>query len=108
MMQSVHALFMAILTFLGSLSQLIFTPNVIRIDFDHTVGEMKPVHCIGRMPEYEVDSEINRVFTEANMPSCRTHDIHATDIHNIFPDFSADVDDESAYRNGARACRDGK
>ena len=87
----------AIFTFFGSLSQLIFTPNVIRIDFDRTVGDIKPVHNIGRMPEYETDSAINKVFTDANMTSCRTHDIHATDIHNIFPDFSRDVHDESAY-----------
>ena len=87
----------AIFAFLTSLWQLIFTPNVIRIDFDHIVDEIRPVHNIGRMPEYEPGSEINRVFTEANMTSCRTHDIQATDIHNIFPDFSRDADDESAY-----------
>ncbi len=87
----------AIFTFFGSLFQWIFTPNVIRIDFDQTVGKIRPVHNIGRMPEYEVDSEINRYFTRANMTSCRTHDIHATDIHTIFPDFSKDVNDESSY-----------
>ena len=96
-MKKLLSIFTAILTFFGALSQLIFTPNVIRIDFDHTVGEIKPIHNIGRMPEYELNSEINKVFTDANMTSCRTHDIHATDIHNIFPDFSRDVDDESAY-----------
>ena len=36
-------------------------------------------------------------ITEANMTMCRTHDINCTDIHNIFPDFSADVNDESSY-----------
>lgn len=97
MLQKIIGFFTAILTFLTSLSQLVFTPNVIRIDFDSIVDEIRPVHNIGRMPEYEVNSEINRYFTEANMTSCRTHDIHATDIHNIFPDFSKDVNDESAY-----------
>ncbi|MBQ9553312.1 MAG: hypothetical protein IJU96_11220 [Clostridia bacterium] len=97
MLQRFSAVLMAILTFFTSLFQLIFTPNVIRIDFDQTVGEIRPVHNIGRMPEYELNSEINRYFTEANMTSCRTHDIHATDIHNIFPDFSKDVNDESSY-----------
>ena len=96
-MQRVISVLTAILVFFTSLFQLIFTPNVLRIDFDQTVGEIKPVHNIGRMPEYETNSEINRFFTEANMTSCRTHDIHATDIHNIFPDFDRDVNDESAY-----------
>lgn len=97
MFQKVISFLMAVLAFFTSLSQLIFTPNVIRIDFDHVVDEIRPVHNIGRMPEYEPDSEINRYFTEAHMTSCRTHDIQATDIHNIFPDFSKDVNDESAY-----------
>ncbi|MBQ7725720.1 MAG: hypothetical protein IJT66_01105, partial [Clostridia bacterium] len=97
MLQKIISFFTAILAFFTSVSQLIFTPNVIRIDFDSIVDEIRPVHNVGRMPEYETGSEVNRCFTEANMTSCRTHDIHATDIHNIFPDFSKDVDDESAY-----------
>ncbi len=87
----------AITAFLISLSQLIFSPNVIRINFDNVIDEIRPVHNIGRMPEYELDSEINKVFTDANMTACRTHDINITDIHNIFPDFSADVNDENSY-----------
>ena len=90
--------FSAILAFFISAAQMIFTPNVIRIDFDNVIDEIRPVHNIGRMPEYELDSEINKVFTEANMTSCRTHDINCTDIHRIFPDFSADVNDESSYK----------
>ena len=97
MWQKTVSFFTAIFTFISSLAQLIFTPNVIRVDFDNIVDEIRPVHNIGRMPEYETGSEVNRLFTEANMTSCRTHDIHATDIHNIFPDFSKDADDESAY-----------
>lgn len=101
MLQSVFSVFTAILTFFTSLSQLVFTPNVIRVDFDTYVRDMQPVHGIGRMPEYETGSEINRYFTEANMPFCRTHDINETDIHRIFPDFSKDADDESAYNFAA-------
>ena len=97
MRQKTVSFFSAIFMFIGSLAQLIFTPNVIRVDFDNVVDEIRPVHNIGRMPEYETGSEVNRLFTEANMTSCRTHDIRATDIHNIFPDFSKDADDESAY-----------
>ncbi len=87
----------AITAFLISLSQMIFTPNVIRIDFDNIVDKVRPVHNIGRMPEYELDSEINSLFTEANMASCRTHDINCTDIYKIFPDFSKDVNDPASY-----------
>ena len=97
MVQKIIAAFTAIIAFLTSLSQLIFTPGVIRIDFDSVVGEMKPVHGIGRMPEYKTGSEINRYFTEANIPYCRTHDINPTDLFRIFPDFSKDVNNESSY-----------
>ncbi len=97
MLQRIIGFFTAIIAFLASAAQLVFTPNVLRVDFDTLVDEIRPVHNIGRMPEYVTESEINRHFTEANMTSCRTHDIHATDIHNIFPDFSKDVNDESAY-----------
>ncbi|MCQ2484213.1 MAG: hypothetical protein MJ168_02635 [Clostridia bacterium] len=89
--------FAAVIAFIVSIAQFVFTPNVIRIDFDKVVDEIRPVHNVGRMPEYELDSEINKVFTEANMTSCRTHDINCTDIHNIFPGFSADVNDEKSY-----------
>ena len=93
----IKRIFAAITAFFISLSQMIFTPNVIRIDFDNVIDEIRPVHNVGRMPEYVTDSEINSYFTEANMTACRTHDITETDIHNIFPDFSADVNDESSY-----------
>ena len=97
MLQKIAGVFASVLAFLLSLLQLVFTPNVIRVDFDTIVGEMKPVHNIGRMPDYELDSEMNSYFTEANMTSCRTHDINVTDMHRIFPDFSKDVNDESSY-----------
>ncbi len=90
-------IFSAIIAFFISLSQIIFTPNVIRIDFDNVIDEIRPVNSVGRMPEYKLNSEINKYFTQANMPVCRTHDINCTDIHNIFPDFSKDVNDESSY-----------
>ena len=69
----------------------------LRIDFDRVIGRIRPVHNVGRMPEYEINSEIDRRFTEANMTSCRTHDINVTDLFRLFPDFTRDVNDESAY-----------
>ena len=97
MLQKMIGAVTAVIMFLTSLTQMIFTPGVIRVDFDSVVGEMKPVHNIDRMPEYEPGSEINRYFTQANMTSCRTHDINCTDIHRVFPDFTKDAADESSY-----------
>ena len=97
MLQKVLGALTALAVFFTALTQLIFTPGVLRVDFDRVVDEIRPVHNIGRMPEYVTGSEINRLFTEAHMTSCRTHDINATDMHRIFPDFSRDADDESAY-----------
>ncbi len=97
MSKKIIAVIAAVLTVAILLSVLIFSPKAIKIDFDNVVNEMKPVHNIGRMSEYEPDSEMNSFYTEANMTSCRTHDINQTDIHRIFPDFSKDVNDESAY-----------
>ncbi len=80
-----------------TLAMFLNVPGVVKIDFDDVIDEIRPVHNIGRMPEYEPDSEMNSYFTEANMTSCRTHDINCTDIHRIFPDFSKDVNDEASY-----------
>ena len=88
---------MVISIFISSIAHFVYNSETIRIDFENIVDEIRPVHNIGRMPEYVVDSEVNSNFTEANMTSCRTHDIRETDIRRIFPDFSKDVDDESAY-----------
>ncbi|MCR5151005.1 MAG: hypothetical protein K6B52_07250 [Clostridiales bacterium] len=96
-MKTIQVIIAAVLAFLTAFFQLIFTPYVIRVDFDSVVGEMKPVHNIGRMHEYVLCSEVNSLFTGANMTSCRTHDINCTDIHRIFPDFSKDVNDENSY-----------
>ncbi len=97
MIKNLSAVVAVVLVALVCLSVFAFSPKAIRVDFDSVVDEMRPVHNIGRMPDYELNSEMNRYFTEANMTSCRTHDINVTDIHRIFPDFSRDADDESAY-----------
>ena len=75
---------MVIVVFFSSVAQLVYNLGAIRIDFDNIVDEIRPVHNIGRMPEYKVDSEVNSYFAEANMTSCRTHDIRETDIRRIF------------------------
>ena len=51
MLQKMIGAVTEVIMFLTSLTQMIFTPGVIRVDFDSVVGEMKPVHNIDRMPE---------------------------------------------------------
>ena len=97
MIKKIAAASVAVIIVLAVILTVIFSPKAIEIDFDSVVNEMKPVHNIGRMSDYELDSEMNSYFTEANMTSCRTHDINVTDIHRIFPDFSRDANDEAAY-----------
>ena len=97
MSKKIFATVSVILVILIISSAIALSPKAIKLDFDTVVDEMHPVHNIGRMPDYELNSEMNSYFTEANMTSCRTHDINVTDIHRIFPDFSRDANDESAY-----------
>lgn len=73
------------------------TIGTIKIDFSNIIDRIRPVHNIGIMPDYELNSKANSWFTKANMTSCRTHDIRPTDLHRIFPDFSKDVNDEQSY-----------
>lgn len=83
-----NKIFVSFMSLFMALAMFLNVPGVVKINFDKIIDDIRPVHNIGRMPEYELDSEINAVFTEANMTSCRTHDINCTDIHRIFPDFS--------------------
>ena len=46
MIQKAIGLFGAILTFLTSFTQAVFTPNVIRIDFDNIVDETSPAKSL--------------------------------------------------------------
>ncbi len=97
MLDKIIAFIMSIISALTFFIQTTVPSANMIIDFNEVIDEIRPVHNIGRMPEYELNSDINKYFTEANMTMCRTHDINITDIHNIFPDFSKDVNDESSY-----------
>ena len=72
MIKKIAAASAAVIIVLAVILTVIFSPKAIEIDFDSVVNEMKPVHNIGRMSDYELDSEMNSYFTEANMTSCRT------------------------------------
>ena len=87
LLNKVISVVLAIITFLPNILTGRVGYKKTEVDFDKIIGEMLPVHNIGRMPDHEIDSEVNEYFTEANMTSCRTHDINVTDITGFSPIF---------------------
>lgn len=80
----------------------------IIVDFTKSVGVVKPMHAVNNAPSTPAGSPRGNfeTFAEAGIPLVRNHDAslseaygsqHAVDVHCIFPDFSRDADDESAY-----------
>ena len=79
--------------------------STIRIDPTKQVGPIKPMNGVGGGPvtgNFEYDA--SDLFREAGIPFSRTHDIEYpfgsgeyVDIHCIFPNFDADVDDPASY-----------
>lgn len=82
-------------------------------DFENRIGEIKKLNGINNGPksgysgetskdEWEIDA--TQLYQEMGIPIVRTHDSEYpygqnrfVDIHCIFPDFTKDVEDESAY-----------
>lgn len=80
--------------------------NTINIDLSKVTGSIKPVHSVNCAPySLNYGSEqmlIDKYFKEANIPYCRLHDVSVikqsvVDVSEVFPDFSADVNDPSSY-----------
>lgn len=80
----------------------------IKINFNKITGKIKPMHAVNNGPAYPKGSKRGNfeTFCELGIPYVRNHDAslseaygsqHLVDIHCIFPDFSRDVNDESAY-----------
>ena len=80
----------------------------IRIDFENTVGKIKPMHAVGQPPFTggfcRLDFSPMQVLTDAHIPYSRLHDVGGSfggnrfvDIPNIFRDFDADENDPEAY-----------
>lgn len=83
------------------------------VEYNRTSGEMKALHGINNGPRsgyYEEGGEagwkldLTELYEKAQIPFVRTHDSEYPfgqdrfiDIHCIFPDFSRDPDDASAY-----------
>ncbi len=82
--------------------------NKIIVDFNKKVGKIKPMHSVNNGPAYPKGTKRGNfeTFSELEIPYVRNHDAslseaygsqHLVDIHCIFPDFSKDVNDETAY-----------
>ena len=80
----------------------------VKIDNSKVVGKMKCMHATNHAT-YSTDDALRgnyHTFKALKVPYARNHDAaaiygfggsHIVDIQNIFPDFSRDVDDETAY-----------
>ena len=84
--------------------------NNITIDFNKTLGKVKPMHAVNNGPVYKfaADQRITNIdhFRNAGIPYARTHDAsfyatyggeHTVDVNFIFPDFDADPYDPESY-----------
>ena len=79
----------------------------IRVDFNKAVGKIKPMHCgnIGpRQGGAKLWKDFTEEFKEMGIPYTRLHDVEYpygsnqfVDIHCVFPDFNADVENPKAY-----------
>ncbi len=69
----------------------------LKIDFNKTIGRIKPMHGVGQPPILGTSFEMFRYLTDAGIPYSRLHDVGGpyggfrwVDIPNIFRDFDAD------------------
>lgn len=76
----------------------------LTVDFDKTVGKIKPMHGVGQPPFSGIDFSMCDYLKKANIPYSRLHDVGGAyggnmfvDIPNIFRDFSADPTDPASY-----------
>ena len=82
----------------------------ISVDFEKTVGKIKPMHAVNNgpipAPPDRGDRGNMKQWAEAGIPYARTHDAafcasyggeHTVDVWNVFPDPNADVNDPASY-----------
>lgn len=81
---------------------------ILNIDFNHTLGKIKPMHAVGQPPFTggfcKLDFSPIDYLKQANIPYSRLHDVGGAfgsnryvDIPNIFRDFEADENDPASY-----------
>ncbi len=83
----------------------------LNVDFEHICGKIRPMHATNNGPIKGVgfghaETDGFRLWREAGIPYARTHDSsfcasyggeHTVDIHAVFPNFEADVNDPASY-----------
>lgn len=76
----------------------------INIDFNKTVGKIKPMHAVGQPPMLGISDTMFHYLTEIGAPYSRLHDVGGAyasykwvDVPNIFRDFDADENDPASY-----------
>ena len=76
----------------------------ITVDFNKTIGKIKPMHGVGQGPFIGCDFSMFHYLKQAGIPFSRLHDVGGVyglnmfaDIPNIFRDFDADPYDENSY-----------
>ncbi len=82
----------------------------VNVNFDHTIGRIKPMHAVNNGPLAGSDVEQVRSnfddYKAAGIPYARNHDAsfcssyggeHTVDVHAVFPDFSKNPYDPRSY-----------
>lgn len=75
----------------------------VSADFNKIIGKIKPVHGFNNSARETNYGALLESFTALQPPFARLHDTgyhgnaHYVDVPYVFPDFSADPEDESAY-----------
>ena len=85
--------------------------NVV-VNFGKEIGGIKPLNGVNAGPKTKVFTyDATDLFKEANIPYSRLHDVEYpygsgefVDIHCIFPNFDADVNDPASYRFALTDC----
>ena len=80
----------------------------ITINFNNEIGNIKPLNGVNAGPKTKVFTyDATELFKEANIPYSRLHDVEYpygsgefVDIHCVFPNFDADVNNPSSYNFG--------
>ena len=75
----------------------------VNVNLNEKTGKIKPMHCINNVPAFYA-GDLYKALSDAGVPLCRMHDTFVyrgadkmVDIPKIFPDFTADENDEKSY-----------
>lgn len=81
--------------------------SCVKVDFSKIIGKIKPMHGTGGGPKQGgalLSINTTNEFKEIGVPFSRLHDIEGAyaqnqyvDVHCVFPDFDADVDNPNSY-----------